>query len=621
MPPTTRKKPYPHALDLDKFHFSDLHARELSLRSASLDFRDLPDWTQKLKDKSFVANWLRDRQNADFGLFSDDNGDDDNGDGNESKHGFKDPRYKPLVWGRDDVTMWFNELAGYKHYVRRLQKQGVNIEPDVEAVWRLDAPVGEDVRGRLVDAAATLENIPEDQKLWRPSSFPSCSCLSPDHTDHGGVLDLLDPSMWPIIYGRTINITNNFPIEDPQSQPQPYSSRSAKRAMNPFYSWLPSEFTISPDGKSTKISSYINNLSSPHHEALFYPILEKVFTAFIPLFNHVLAEIEQQSWVGSKCIDPTPWKTRVDDGVLIATRSECMKASEDLLTQLETTGDMKYDPFEGLGVPMGGGAKPEGYADMWPVKNSLRLVSDAIWMPPKASKLRRLEGKTAKVVVAMVNIMLTPEEPEYLEGGWGINGMLNERIIATGVYFYAQENITETHLALRRRNFNTARSSNTTEIEWVRTKENRAIVYPNFYEHRIPSFSLLDRTKPGYSKMLIFHYCDPWELHDLPTTSQILPQQATAFETTLRRSTKLGSLPEEVFLQIIDYLPYNTLTFEQAADLRKDMNERKEIWMREDIGGCGDDDDDDDCGGGERGHYFGVDGRGYERAYSSDSES
>lgn len=67
-----------------------------------------------------MVNWLRQRQQADF----------------EQHDDVNDPYLKPLVWGRDDVTMWFNELAGYEHYVRKLQKMGLKIEPDAEAVWR-----------------------------------------------------------------------------------------------------------------------------------------------------------------------------------------------------------------------------------------------------------------------------------------------------------------------------------------------------------------------------------------------------------------------------------------------------------------------------------------------------
>lgn len=46
--------------------------------------------------------------------------------------------------------------------------------------------------------------------------------------------------------------------------------------------------------------------------------------------------------------------------------------------------------------------------------------------------------------------MLTPDKPTYPGGAWHVEGMANESIVATGIYYYAQENITESHLAFRR---------------------------------------------------------------------------------------------------------------------------------------------------------------------------
>ncbi|KAF3126321.1 hypothetical protein TWF569_000591 [Orbilia oligospora] len=582
MPPPTftnppragqRKKLYPHALDLNRFSIKELHNRELSIRAASVKFRELPNWTEKLKNRSFVTNWLRQRQQDDFEDYED----------------VKDPYLKPFVWGRDDVTMWFNELAAYKHYVRKLQKQGLRIEPDAEAVWRGDGLVEEEVRRKLIDAATILESIPEAEKLWRKSQ------------DSGPVvLDLVDPSMWPIIYHRTAT-ADGLPLYRPS-----HTNDDDLRASNPMYCWLPSEFEVSEDGESTKIASYVNNLASPRDEMIVIPILEKIFTAFVPLFNHVLAETERQLWTTSRCIDPSPWKSRVNDGMIVASKEKCTEASEKLLNEMENSGQIS-DTFEGIGDFAN--RRPKGYESMFPIKNSIKLIPDAIWKPPRAPKLNRLEGKMSKVIVSMVNIMLSPENPEYKAEEWRLNGFRNERIIATGVYYYAQKNINETYLALRRRSFGKSTCA-PREIESVRTKENRAIVYPNFYEHRIPNFTLADKTKPGYSKMLVFHYCDPCQLHNLPTTEQIHPQQPQVLEDRLRHS-KLGALPEEVFSQILSYLSITMISREEAEEYRSEMIQWGRDWVH---------DGDGYYSEHERDHYFGADPNGYEFAYSSEDD-
>jgi Protein of unknown function (DUF4246) len=36
-------------------------------------------------------------------------------------------------------------------------------------------------------------------------------------------------------------------------------------------------------------------------------------------------------------------------------------------------------------------------------------------------------------------IHLTPEKPEYAGGAWHVEGMMNERIVSTGIYYYERE--------------------------------------------------------------------------------------------------------------------------------------------------------------------------------------
>lgn len=54
-----------------------------------------------------------------------------------------------------------------------------------------------------------------------------------------------------------------------------------------------------------------------------------------------------------------------------------------------------------------------------------------------------------QVIVKIANIHLTPEHPEYSGGSWHIEDKLNEHICATSLYYYDNENITDSHLAFR----------------------------------------------------------------------------------------------------------------------------------------------------------------------------
>jgi hypothetical protein len=61
-----------------------------------------------------------------------------------------------------------------------------------------------------------------------------------------------------------------------------------------------------------------------------------------------------------------------------------------------------------------------------------------------------LRGRNLQVIVKLANIHLTPEKLEYNGGVWHVEGMENERIVATGIYYYHMDNITESQLSFRR---------------------------------------------------------------------------------------------------------------------------------------------------------------------------
>jgi Protein of unknown function (DUF4246) len=54
-----------------------------------------------------------------------------------------------------------------------------------------------------------------------------------------------------------------------------------------------------------------------------------------------------------------------------------------------------------------------------------------------------------QVIVKLATIHLTPENPSHKGGAWHMEGMANEDIIATGIYYYSHHNITHSKLAFR----------------------------------------------------------------------------------------------------------------------------------------------------------------------------
>ncbi|KAG8904243.1 hypothetical protein FRC01_008816, partial [Tulasnella sp. 417] len=60
-----------------------------------------------------------------------------------------------------------------------------------------------------------------------------------------------------------------------------------------------------------------------------------------------------------------------------------------------------------------------------------------------------IQGKKVQVIVKLANIHLTPEKPEYPGGNWHVEGMANERIVASGIYYYDCDNISSSHITFR----------------------------------------------------------------------------------------------------------------------------------------------------------------------------
>ena len=156
-----------------------------------------------------------------------------------------------------------------------------------------------------------------------------------------------------------------------------------------------------------------------------------------------------------------------------------------------------------------------------------------------------------QVIVKLATLITTPEKPTHPGGSWHLEGLPNEKIIATGIYYYEMNNVSDTFL-----NFRSTISDQYIEYpqngdEYVKihygmsamvdnkdnnmetymnlgkiqTKENMCIVFPNFLQHQVSGFESIDKTKPGERKILVFFLIDPSS--PILSTKHIAPQQST----------------------------------------------------------------------------------------------
>ena len=60
-----------------------------------------------------------------------------------------------------------------------------------------------------------------------------------------------------------------------------------------------------------------------------------------------------------------------------------------------------------------------------------------------------LHARRLQVIVKLAAVHLTPGKPGYPGGSWHVEGMMNERIVSTGIYYWDSENITESRPSFR----------------------------------------------------------------------------------------------------------------------------------------------------------------------------
>ncbi|KAK2591887.1 hypothetical protein QQS21_010411 [Conoideocrella luteorostrata] len=212
--------------------------------------------------------------------------------------------------------------------------------------------------------------------------------------------------------------------------------------------------------------------------------------------------------------------------------------------------------------------------------------------PSNKTLLFCLGRRRLQVIVKLANIHLTPDQPTYDGGSWHVDGQINEHICSTALFYYDTENITESRLGFRTQangdhlerdsDFEYTREdwrtlsrefamsypggSTTQNVGSVPTKAERALFFPNIYQHRVAPFKLADPSRPGHRKILALFLVDRAIL--VISTANVPPQQKSWWleQVDLGRFNLLPELrqmvPDHVDLGINE---------DEAKELRKEL--------------------------------------------------
>ncbi|KAJ7747680.1 hypothetical protein DFH07DRAFT_747657, partial [Mycena maculata] len=193
--------------------------------------------------------------------------------------------------------------------------------------------------------------------------------------------------------------------------------------------------------------------------------------------------------------------------------------------------------------------------------------------------------------------------PPFLAGFFQVLSKVNESIVASGIYYYDQENITESELSFRMAVgeptyhqqddseymqvlYDMYRDSECVqEIGAMITKAGRVLSWPNLFQHCVSPFKLADTSKPGHRKILAIFLIDPTK-DPIASATDIPPQQAEwgaeAFEAACDTpNSVLASLPQELRDAVKGQLPSTLIMLKDAEAYRLKLMKERTTFVQE----------------------------------------
>ncbi|KAI0333265.1 hypothetical protein GY45DRAFT_1272421 [Cubamyces sp. BRFM 1775] len=546
---------------------------ELRMRKFSGMIRSKPNWWEKVQDPQLIEKWRKEMVEQDREAVERLWGGEE-----RFKHGRGTKQ-----WPRDPITD-----AQLDYIFDQLQYDAARRDPEtgifamsIPKVYESRSLIPMHLKSALLVGVHALESIPDEEKDWHPGSNQQ-------------VLDLVHPSLYCLRLDQSlVRSANSTGAESLHVLTfEEYKSRRPDLSQilqhHPFfisskYQWLPTDFAVAEDGKASPLG-YINNLHPLRNHEL-YSTISDVLSRFVPLFERVLSDMLNPDPPPAISVNPYDWYEHLEE----PDWDEVREAQLDEDTDSEAEDNAQKSEWE----------DPE---EVWERTVKWPLIPEpAPFSPPQHTDTNdriefSLHGRTLQVIVKLATIVLTPgSRARYPGGAWHVEGMANEGIVATGLYYYACANITESRLAFRatvgRRDasdmayqhhdvqgfyaaYGFARYDALSQgLGHVVAEEGKCIAFPNVYQHRVEPFELADPSKPGYRKILCFFLADP--LARIVSTTDVPPQQEDWMVEEVLGAPAIRALPAE----LSDMIVY--LAKAEATIGRKEAERDREELMRE----------------------------------------
>jgi hypothetical protein len=395
-----------------------------------------------------------------------------------------------------NIDILFKELDALATHHKLTAESSSNLNDSISpvgthGVFLSDYAISESVRETLIAQSHPLEAEAHRNEQWHPNS-------------NNQVLDLVHPSNYCLVFGRT-----GFAMYPGTIIPDfVFHAQTEKNSgVSDRFQWLPSTVSVDPNG-SCKFESYINDLSPKRYSGLCSTI-SKVFGTMLPLFERAVGSLDSEP---KRRVDASYANYDLQD---ISLDDDHDKQLEEYRQERKKARETNPDPaLEGLTEKQLRDRDRDSFFDNRIYRDRRQVIYPEFpdnldgttimqnFITPTC--LRPLKNSKLKVIVKMANIYLTPEKPTYNGGSWHIEGMENEAIAATGIYYYSMENITESKVRFRH-TFNEDvfafmqhdyyglervygfenEGLALQELTFVKAMEGRCVVFPNFLHHRV----------------------------------------------------------------------------------------------------------------------------------------
>jgi hypothetical protein len=249
---------------VNDFQNEILVVRELSMLALMDAITEKPRWQEKIFDETIVEKW----------------------------------RTEAIAMPLISTSAWEWCLRELRDKTVFLAEHGFIKTLDTgSACAKADSLIDVGLRDELLAAVKPLLDVEESAKDWHPNCNEQ-------------VLNLVHPSLFPLVYGRTQVLQEGLvglsdctescgkgtvvpkPTVGQPKAPHNWSPSSEEMVrFSTRFQWLPAEVAFTGSGVHVEFTSYINNLHPGRHAEL-YSVISKVVSKAIPMWNEVLVRGE-----------------------------------------------------------------------------------------------------------------------------------------------------------------------------------------------------------------------------------------------------------------------------------------------------------------------------------------